>query len=93
MSPTTRELREEMELARARAEEQAHADTRRDLAWTAVRCLGWCFTGLLLMAWAFHTTDMTLGRIAFSSGIMIGNGGIIVSLLRAYLRGERRGDW
>jgi hypothetical protein len=88
-----RELRERMELARARAEERARGDTRRDLAWTALRCVLWCLAGLALMAWALHTTDAALGRIAFSAGIIVGNGGMLATGLRAYLRGERRGDW
>ena len=87
------ELREQMELSRARAEERARGDTRRDLAWTAVRCVLWCLAGLALMAWALHTTDVALGRMAFTAGIIVGNGGIVATGLRAYLRGERRGDW
>jgi hypothetical protein len=34
-----------------------------------------------------------LGRIAFWGGLLIGNGGVMFTLIRAYLRGERRGEW
>lgn len=91
--PKLAELREEM--ARRRAEEKVEADrlTRRDLALTALRCLAWAAGGLYLVAWSVHTTDQALGRAAFWAGLGGGNAGIIFSLLAAYRRGERRGDW
>jgi hypothetical protein len=71
----------------------AERDKWRDYALTAVKCLGWCGVGLFLIAWAVHTTDETLGRAAFYVGIGVGNVGIIYTLLAAYRRGEKRGDW
>lgn len=90
---TLAELREQM--ARARAEEKVEADRimRWDLFRTALRCLVWSVLGVFLVLWSAHTTDMTLGLAAFWSGVGIGNAGIIFTLLAAYRRGERRGDW
>lgn len=80
--------------ARARRErELAQGDTLRDLLLTVLQCFAWVALGLFLIAWAFHTTSETWGRIAFLSGIAIGNGGWIFTMLAAYRRGEKRGDW
>lgn len=86
-------LRDEMaERARA-AHEHAQRDQLRDLVLTAVQCVAWVLLGLGLIGWAFHTTSMTWGRVAFLAGIAIGNGGWIFTILAAYRRGEARGDW
>ena len=92
-TPKLAELREEM--ARKRAEEKVEADriTRRDLLFTALQCLFWSAVGLFLVAWSVHTTDPTLAKAAFVAGLGVGNAGIIFTLLGAYRRGERRGDW
>jgi hypothetical protein len=39
-----------------------------------------------------HTTDYTYGRIAFYSGVIVGNVGIMFTLLNTYRRLEKRGD-
>jgi hypothetical protein len=92
-TPRLAELRDAI-AARARVErEQAQGDTLRDLLSTALQCVAWVALGLFLIAWAFHTTSETWGRIAFLSGIAIGNGGWIFTMLAAYRRGEKRGDW
>jgi hypothetical protein len=46
-----------------------------------------------LIAWSAHTTDEVLGHAAFWGGLGLGNSGIIYTLLAAYRRGEKRGDW
>ena len=83
------------EMGRRRAEEavEARRATRRDLAWTALQCVCWVVAGLFLIAWSLHTTDPTLGRAAFAAGIGVGNGGWLFTVLAAYRRGEKRGDW
>lgn len=92
-APRLAELREAI-AARARAErELARGDLRRDLVSTVLQCFFWVALGLFLIAWAFHTTSETWGRIAFLAGIAIGNGGWIFTMLAAYRRGEKRGDW
>ena len=92
-TPKLAELRAEM--ARKRAEEKVEADRvmRRDLFFTALQCLFWAAAGLFLLSWSVHTTDKTLGTGAFWAGLGVGNAGIIFTLLAAYRRGERRGDW
>jgi hypothetical protein len=79
---------------RRRAEAvQANRDKAWDYVLTALKCFVWCAVGTFLIAWSAHTTDETLGRAAFWGGLGIGNAGIIFTLLAAYRRGEKRGDW
>ena len=88
-----RALREQM-AARSRDEhEEAEREKWRDLASSALQAMGWAATGIALIAWALHSTSETYGRIAFYSGVAIGNGGWIFTMLAAYRRGEKRGDW
>jgi hypothetical protein len=75
------------------ASEEAARVLRRDLFWTALACLGWMCAGLYCIGWSFHTTSQRYGWPAFLTGIIVGNTGILTTLARAYLRGERRGDW
>jgi len=92
-----------MSLSRAKAEEiaarrRAEAElARRDTWWdyvlTALMCLLWAALGIFLLMWSAHTTSLTYGRIAFWGGLGIGNGGVLFTLVAAYARGERRGDW
>jgi hypothetical protein len=86
-------LREEMAARRAQEAVEARRDTLRDLALTALQCFLWSFAGIALIGWALHTTDVGYGRMAFWAGVAVGNGGIIFTLLAAYRRGEKRGDW
>jgi hypothetical protein len=92
MSPS----REVLAAIAARDEEsrlQAERDRRRDLLLTALACLGWSALGIMCILWSAHTTNYTYGTIAFYGGLGIGNAGIIFTLLGAYRRGEKRGDW
>lgn len=91
--PLAQELLDAMEAARLREADQADRDRRRDFFRTAAECLGWCALGLAGMAWGLHTTDGLLGRGVFYAGVGAGNAGIIFSVLAAYRRGEKRGDW
>jgi hypothetical protein len=91
--PLPRALLEEMAEKRRCETVQAERDRRRANILTALQCLGWCALGLYCIGWALHTTDEEAGRILFLLGIAAGNGGIIFTLLAAYRRGERRGDW
>lgn len=83
------------DLQRKRAEETlvARRDTRRDLTFTALACVASAIAGLALLGVAFHTTSYAIGRVFFIGGQLVGYTGIVVALVRAYLRGERRGDW
>jgi hypothetical protein len=80
------------------AERRAAAEgARRDSVWayvaTALACVGWAGAGIFLLMWSAHTTSMAYGRIAFFGGLVVGNGGVLFTLIAAYLRSERRGDW
>jgi len=48
--------------------------------------------GLFLMAWSVHTTDMRYAGTAFWAGLIVGNGGVLVSLLMVLSRLSRRHD-
>ncbi len=78
-----------------RRQEQIEADRikRWDLVKAALLCVVWMLASLFLLGSAMHTTDETIGRMFFWGGLIVGNVGIVVTLARAYLRGERRGDW
>jgi hypothetical protein len=91
--PQPRPGLEEIARKRARTELDAQRDRRRDMLVTALVCVGWCALSLYLIGWSFHTTDEERGQIAFLGGLIVGNGGIVWTLARAYVRGEQRGDW
>lgn len=91
--PLRKQLLEEMGRAREAAEIEADRIRRRDMIRTGAACVMWMLLGLYLLGWSMHTTDDRYARAAFYGGVIIGNAGIIFTLLRAYRRGEQRGDW
>ena len=91
--PLPKPLLESMAAKRRDEAVQANRDKVRDYVITALSCFGWCAVGVFLIAWSAHTTDATLGWAAFWGGLGVGNAGIIFTLLAAYRRGEKRGDW
>jgi hypothetical protein len=91
--PLRKQLLEQMGRTREAAEVAAERDRRRDMIRTAAMCVAWALIGLFLLGWSMHTTDDRYARPAFYAGIVVGNAGIIFTLLGAYRRGERRGDW
>ena len=64
------------------AEREFVRGERRLLAETLLGCLAFCSTGLLLVGWAVHTTDPTWAGIAFWTGLLIGDLGMMGLLLR-----------
>ena len=82
-----------------RAAELAHyerlttRDIRRAFVMALGSCLFWLSVGLVLMGLALHTTDRAFGHIAFLGGLLAGYTGMVVTLARYYLRGERSGWW
>jgi hypothetical protein len=88
-----RVLLEEMAAKRREEAREADAERRRDHRRTALACLGWCALALLCIGAAFRTTDEGAGRVLLLLGMAAGNGGVLFTLLAAYRRGERRGDW
>lgn len=83
------------EMAQRRRDEarEADRDRLRDFVRAGLECMGWCALGLFGIAWGVHTTDPALGQMAFWGGLGVGNVGWLFSVLGAYRRGERRGDW
>lgn len=74
------------------AELRARRDMWRDLAGTGVLCMVWCAVGLGLVGMAMHVVG-DIGWVYFWAGLLVGNGGIVFTLARAYRRGADRGDW
>lgn len=91
--PLPKALLEEMQRKRDAESHEAARDTRRDHVLTALACVFWSLTGCALLGVAFHTASESIGRVFFIGGQFVGYTGIVATLIRAYLRGERRGDW
>ena len=90
--PLRRELLEEMGRRRELAESEAERARRRELIRAGALCIGWMLLGLYLLGWSVHTTDYLYGRIAFFGGLIVGNAGIVYTLLATYRRLEKHGD-
>lgn len=45
--------------------------------------LVWFVVGLFLLFWSMHTTDTRYASLAFWGGIGLGDGGMLMALLRA----------
>ena len=90
--PLPREMREEMERQRAAEHEQAS----RDAFWANIRtglmCLGWSAAGLVVMGLGLHTTDEELGQVFWRGGMVLGYAGILLTMVRWYLKRQDRGD-
>lgn len=71
-------------------EREAMREERRDAARTLVACALYCVSGVALMSWAVHTTDLRYAGIAFWGGLAFGNGGILLTLAGAYRRSLER---
>ncbi len=91
--PVKKELYEAMQRNREREHEAAERDRRRALFVTAAVCLGWALLGLVFFGLALHTTDAAMGEIYRWLAYIVTYGGLSFTLIRAYLRGEKRGDW
>jgi hypothetical protein len=90
--PTRKELLDDMARAREAAELAAERAVRRALIRAGLLCIAWMLVGLYLLGWSMHTTDEHYGRVVFYSGLIIGNAGILYTLLNTYRRLEKRGD-
>ena len=65
---------------------------RRALIARVAGCVGSLLAGLALMGLGMHLDDPSWGRIAFLSGLLVGNGGVLVTLLVSYERARRDGE-
>lgn len=72
---------------------RAGRDTFRDLAKTSVQMVCWLLAGWTFIAFSVHTTNMIVGKILWWTGLAVWIPGVLFSLLAAYRRGEKRGDW
>ena len=71
-----------MGVGRRLAEEETEEERRRILFLGAAACLGWCAAGLFCIGWSAHSTNVTPARFAYYAGLLVGNGGILATLLR-----------
>lgn len=94
-TPEERTERELREITKRHLEESrlADRDRRWDLARTCLQCFAWAGIGIFGILWSAHTTSLSWGRISFFSGVLVGNAGIIFTILSYWRRGEQRGDW
>jgi len=91
--PTNKRLYEEMQVKRAAEHDGADRDRRRAFIRSGLWCLMWSALGLVCYGVAFHTTDAGWAEICKWSAYVITYGGVSFELLRAYRKGEQRGDW
>ncbi len=91
--PVNRKLYEEMQVKREAEHRVAERDRRLALLGACLACIGWAIAGLVVYAFAFHTTDKGWGEIFQDAAYVVTYGGITVTLARAYRKGEERGDW
>lgn len=75
------------------AERWARKDTRREWLRVLVQIFLWTTLGLLGIGLAFHTYDIDLGWVYWWAGAFVWVAGWCVTMITAYLRGVRRGDW
>lgn len=91
--PIPKRYYEELQAKRETEHKIAERDKSRDLFRTGLLCVAWCMAGLVVFAFAFHTTDLVLAEVFRWGAYVVTYGGISATLARAYLRGEKRGDW
>lgn len=68
---------------------------RREIRWAYARAVFLCLVSAAIalgaIAWSVHTTDEANGMIAFWSGLLVGNGGIMWTLFATYARAVKEG--
>ena len=91
--PIPKRYYEELQAKREAEQRAAERDKTRSLLISGLLCVLWCVLGLVAFGFALHTTDQTAGEIFRWTAYVVTYGGISATLARAYLKGERRGDW
>lgn len=70
-------------------------ELRREMRWVYGRAVAGCFIslaiGLACIAWALHASDEGYAQIAFWAGLLVGNGGVLVTLVVTYHRAMEEG--
>ncbi len=51
----------------------------------ALECVAWCAVGLAAIAWALHSTDVPRAKIVFAAGVVVGDAGVLITMLRVWL--------
>ncbi len=77
----------------AEAERRAEQDKRREWIRVLAQIFLWTTLGLLGIGLAFHTYDVELGWVYWWAGAFVWVAGWSITMLTAYRRGVRRGDW
>ena len=91
--PIRKDLYESMQRQRDEEHRAAERDRRRSFIATGLMCIVWAALGLVCYAFAFHTTDAGMAEIYKRGAYLLTYGGVSFTLLGAYRKGERRGDW
>lgn len=91
--PMPQEYRDQLLERHLTAEAEARRATRRDLLRTCGHLVFWVACGLVLFGLAFHTDNYQIGMVFWWAAHAVWLSGVAFSLLAAYRRGEKRGDW
>ncbi len=86
--PTTDDDRVAQSLRRVAHEEESARGERRDVLLVLATCVLWAGLGLFLVMWSAHTSSVEHGRIALGAGVVIGNGGVVATLIYAWHRAQ-----
>lgn len=81
-----------MERKRVDEHRLASRDAFRANVQAALMCVAWSAVGLVIMGWGLHTTDPDLGQVAWKGGVIVGYTGILLTVVRWYLKARERGD-
>jgi hypothetical protein len=81
-----------MERKRVAEHRLASRDAFRANVQAALMCVAWSAVGLFIMGWGLHTTDPDLGQVAWKAGMIVGYTGILLTVVRWYLKARERGD-
>lgn len=90
ISPT--ESLQERAAALERAQRDMDRARLRDMLLASAFCIASLAAGLFLLGLAVRTTDLGWGTIAFWSGLVVGNGGVLVAMYWLFVRSHARGD-
>ena len=91
MPPTRKELYAEIAERNRRQHREDVRERRRFVLLVSLLCLVWTGVGLVLGAWAFHTTDVELGHVFMTAGKLVTWVGVLATLAWARHRSRDRG--
>jgi hypothetical protein len=87
-----RQLYEQMIRDRASEEVAADRQRRRVLALVCGLCLFWALAGSACILWSVYTTSPAYGNIARELGMLIGYGGVLVTVYGYWRWRQRTGN-